>query len=211
MNFRPGSGMIAVILVLAFMMTVGIAVLMITSSGSKVSAAMRYQEEAFNAAEAGFDAAKAVIEENFGSGLWGNFSEHYLTRIFTPAGIDIPFVNNDPAKPNPNYFRRLTDEQILQAIDPNHDGTPDLTSQDGQLIFLEQPFVYDRNGNLDERYRYTVFLIDDEAGTGLASDPTDVLMVCIGVVRSGPRLTDRILATCRLEIEIEIPLGGTNP
>jgi hypothetical protein len=30
-------------------------------------------------------------------------------------------------------------------------------------------------------------------------------MVCIGVVRSGPEITDRILATSRIEIEIELP------
>lgn len=55
--------MMIVILVLAFMLTVGVAVLAVTTSGPKVSASMRYQEEAFNAAEAGFDAARMSIDD----------------------------------------------------------------------------------------------------------------------------------------------------
>lgn len=193
-----GSGLIAVILVLAFMLTVGVAVLTVTSSGPKVSASMRYQEEAFNAAEAGFDAARITMEDSLASGTWGSFGDHYLK---SPDGIDIPFLNMNLATPNPNYFRRLTDEQILRLLDQNGDGQADNPLQ---VIFFEEPFVFDRNGNLDRRYRYTVFLIDDEAGFS-TTDPTDFLMVCIGMVRSGPNVSDRILATCRLEIEIELP------
>lgn len=193
-----GSGLIAVILVLAFMLTVGVAVLTVTSSGPKVSASMRYQEEAFNAAEAGFDAARMTIEDSLAAGSWGSFADHYLT---SPDGIDIPFLNMNLATPNPLYFRRLTDEQILRLLDQNSDGQADNPLQ---VVFFEEPFVLDRNNNLDLRYRYTVFIIDDEAGFN-TTDPTDFLMVCIGVVRSGPAITDRILATCRLEIEIELP------
>ncbi|MGB9906703.1 MAG: pilus assembly PilX family protein [Candidatus Saccharicenans sp.] len=193
-----GSGLIAVILVLAFMLTVGVAVLTVTSSGPKVSASMRYQEEAFNAAEAGFDAARMTMEDSIASGTWGSFGDHYLK---SPDGIDIPFQNMNLATPNLTYFRRLTDEQILQLLDQNGDGQADNPLQ---VIFFEEPFVYDRSGNLDGRYRYTVFIIDDEAGFN-TTDPSDFLMVCIGVVRSGPNVSDRILATCRLEIEIEIP------
>jgi len=196
-----GSGLIIVILVLAFMLTVGVAVLTVTSSGPKVSATMRYQEEAFNAAEAGFDAARMTIEDLLGNGAWLNFGNHYLTGVTNP-GIDIPFLNGDLTKPNPGYFRRLTDEQILNLLDNDHDGTCDYPDK---VVFFEQPFVYDQKRNLDQRYRYTVFLIDDEAGTGAATDPTDALVVCIGVVRSGPNPSDRIMATCRLEIEIEMP------
>ena len=193
-----GSGLIAVILVLAFMLTVGVAVLTVTSSGPKVSATMRYQEEAFNAAEAGFDAARMTMEDSLASGTWGSFGDHFLK---SPDGIDIPFINMNLATPNPIYFRRLTDEQILRLLDQNGDGQADNPLQ---VVFFEEPFVYDRNGNLDGRYRYTVFIIDDEAGFS-TTDPTDFLMVCIGVVRSGPNVSDRILATCRLEIEIELP------
>jgi hypothetical protein len=200
--------MMIVILVLAFMLTVGVAVLAVTSSGPKVSASMRYQEEAFNAAEAGFDAARMTIDDFFGNGLWANFTSHYLSGL-TANGIDMPFIGGNLETPNPGYFRRLTDEQVLSLIDNNHDGLPDGTAQ-GKLVFFEQPFVY-QGANPDQRYRYTVFLIDAEAGTGAATDPTDTLMVCIGVVRSGQAVADRILATCRLEIEVEMPQGGTTP
>jgi len=121
----------------------------------------------------------------------------------------MPFIGGNLEAPNPGYFRRLTDEQILNLIDNDHNGNPDGAAQ-GQLVFFEQPFVY-QGKDFDQRYRYTVFLIDDEAGTGAATDPTDTLMVCIGVVRSGQAVSDRILATCRLEIEIEMPQGGTTP
>ncbi|MCX8160107.1 MAG: hypothetical protein N3G18_04145, partial [Candidatus Saccharicenans sp.] len=170
-----GSGLIAVILVMAFMLTVGVAVLTVTSSGPKVSASMRDQEEAFNAAEAGFDAARMTIEDRIAAGTWGSFSDHYLT---SPSGIDIPFLNMNLATPNPLYFRRLTDEQILRLLDQNSDGRADNPLQ---VVLFEEPFVYDRSGNLDLRYRYTVFLIDDEAGYS-TTDPKDFLMVCIGVV-----------------------------
>jgi len=197
-NQPSGSGLIAVILVLAFMLTVGVAVLTVTSSGPKVSATMRYQEEAFNAAEAGFDATRMTMEDSLAAGTWGSFGDHYLT---SPPGIDIPFENMNLATPNPNYFRRLTDEQILGLLDQDQNGQADNPLQ---VVFFEEPFVYDRSGNLDLRYRYTVFLIDDEAGFS-TNDPSDFLMVCIGVVRSGPGISDRILATSRLEIEIELP------
>jgi len=199
---RRGSGLIVVILVLAFMLAVGVTVLVVSSTGPKVSSAMRFQEEAFNAAEAGFNAARVALEEFFLSRQWSSFSGHYLTGV-TQYGIDIPFINNDLSKPNPGYFRRLTDEQILNLLDPNHDGVADVATD--QLIFFEEPFNRQQSGNNDYRLTYTVFLIDDEAGTGGPSDPKDVLMVCIGVVRSGPRITDKILTTCRLEIGLEAP------
>ncbi len=192
-----GSGLIAVILVLAFMLTVGVAVLTVTASGPRVSAAMRYQQEAFNAAEAGFEAARTAIENNLAQGIWGNLTDHYLTD---PPGIDIPFHNMNLEDPNQLYYRRLTDEQILRLLDQDADGLPD---RPDQVVFFEEPFVYDSRGQLDERYRYTVFIIDDEAGIG-TTDSSDFLMVCIGVVRAGTRVTDRILSTCRLEIEIEV-------
>ena len=47
------------------------------------------------------------------------------------------------------------------------------------------------------------FLINDEAAGG-AADPNDVLLVVIGVVRSG----SRILATTRLEIVLAYVAGA---
>ncbi|HOP60959.1 MAG TPA: hypothetical protein PKZ60_06055 [Candidatus Saccharicenans sp.] len=186
----PGSGMMVVILVLAFMLTVGVAVLAITTSGPKVSASMRYQEEAFNVAEAGFDAARIRLSEEG----WSDFGDLYLKGL-TTGGIDVPFIGNDPNTPNPGYFRSMTDEQILSLIDKDHDG---------QFVFFEEPYAYDQTGAVQTNDRFTVFLIDKGAGSGSASDPLSALMVCIGVVRSGPNASDKILATSRLEIEIEI-------
>ncbi|HPU93528.1 MAG TPA: hypothetical protein PKU99_05235 [Candidatus Saccharicenans sp.] len=186
----PGSGMMVVILVLAFMLTVGVAVLAITTSGPKVSASMRYQEEAFNVAEAGFEAARIRLSEEG----WSDFGDLYLKGL-TTGGIDVPFIGNDPNTPNPGYFRSMTDEQILSLIDKDHDG---------QFVFFEEPYAYDQTGAVQTNDRFTVFLIDKGAGSGSASDPLSALMVCIGVVRSGPNASDKILATSRLEIEIEI-------
>jgi len=186
----PGSGMMVVILVLAFMLTVGVAVLAITTSGPKVSASMRYQEEAFNVAEAGFDAARIRLSEEG----WSDFGDLYLKGL-TTGGIDVPFIGNDPNTPNPGYFRSMTDEQILSLIDKDHDG---------QFVFFEEPYAYDQTGAVQTNDRFTVFLIDKGAGSGSASDPLSALMVCIGVVRSGPNASDKILATSRIEIEIEI-------
>jgi hypothetical protein len=50
---------------------------------------------------------------------------------------------------------------------------------------------------------YTAFLIDDEAG-GSTADPSDAILVVIGVVRAGTR----ILSTSRLEIVLAYQQGG---
>ncbi len=194
----PGSGMMVVILVLAFMLTVGVAVLAITTSGPKVSASMRYQEEAFNVAEAGFEAGRMRISEEG----WSDFGDLYLKGV-TNGGIDVPFIGNDPNNPNPGYFRCMTDEQILSLIDNDHNGQPDSVPIQS-FVFFEEPFVYSQTEPAQSNDRFTVFLIDKGAGNGSASDPLSALLVCIGVVRSGPEVSDKILATSRLEIEIEI-------
>jgi hypothetical protein len=48
-----------------------------------------------------------------------------------------------------------------------------------------------------------VFLIDDEAGGGVA-DATDAILVCIGTVELGNTIT-----TTRLEIELVLERSGT--
>jgi hypothetical protein len=187
-----GSSLIVVIIVIAFMLAVGVAILTLTGTGSKVSGSVRSQEEAFNTAEAGFDAARIVIENNFFDGTWTNLPDNCLQ---TPTGIDLPF---DAA-----YFRKKTDAELVAA----GSGVPLPTATNG-VIFKDQPFI--RNASGDDLTRtYTVFLIDDEADTanGAVPDPSDALVVCIGVVRAG----NRILATSRLEILIGIQVGGTNP
>jgi hypothetical protein len=190
---HKGSTLIVVILVISFLLAIGIAVLTVTSSGTAVSGSMRNQEMAFNAAEAGFEAARAAIQTAISNGTWTDFGDHYLDL---PTGFDIPFI---AGAVNPVYFRRHTDEEVLTMIAPY--GT-DPT----KVIYYNQPFVQDTSGNDDVRYTYTVFLVNDEAGGGTV-DPTDSLMVCIGVVRAGTK----ILATARLEIVLENQSVGTNP
>ena len=179
---EQGSGLIIVILVISFLLAVGIAVMTVTSTGPRVAGNVRNQEEAFNAAEAGFEASRRAISDNVDNAVWESFSDHCLRE---PTGIDLPFISGAV---NPDYFRRRTDEEVLTMILPYKDD-PD------KVIFYDQPYVRNAEGGDDLRYTYTSFLIDDEAGGG-ASDPGDVLLVCIGVVRAG----NTILSTARLEI-----------
>jgi hypothetical protein len=184
-----GISLIIVIMIMSFMLTVGVALLTITSTGPKVAANIRSQQQAFNAAEAGFDTAWTTIEENFASGLWGSFEDHYLKK---PNGID------DPSSEN-YYFRGLTDDEILNLIDPGGDGVADLDN----VLYYQEPFITEKGGTLDSRYTYTVFLIDDETGTK-TSDPADALMVCIGCVKVG----NKILSTSRLEVLLNTLVPG---
>jgi hypothetical protein len=183
-----GMGLIVVILVLAFMLTVGILLVTITSTGSKVTGNIRWQEQAFNAAEAGFDSAYLAIEDFFAGASWTSFDGHYL---IDPNGIDIPIDDL--------YFRKKTDAEIFDMLDPTGDGIPDYDN----VIFYKTPYIPDGLGGFDNRYTYTVFLIDDEKGGGLA-DPGDALLICIGAVQLGDTLI-----TSRVEVELVIELPGT--
>lgn len=191
-NCERGSSLIVVIMVVAFMLAVGVALLTITGTAPKVAGSVRNQEEAFNTVEAGFDAARIAVENNFFDGTWTNLPDNCLQ---TPTGIDLPY--------DANYFRKKTDAELV--ADPAAGGIPLPTATNG-VIFKDQPFI---NNATDLTRTYTVFLIDDEADTahGAVPDPSDTLMVCIGVVRAG----NRILSTSRLEILIGIQIGGTNP
>lgn len=181
-------GLIIVILVLAFMLTVGIVLVTITSTGSKVTGNIRWQEQAFNAAEAGFDSAYLAIEDFFAGASWTSFDGHYL---IDPTGIDLPLDDT--------YFRKKTDTEVLNLLDPTGDGNPDYDN----VIFYKTPFIPDGAGGFDLRYTYTVFLIDDERGGG-APDPGDALLICIGAVQLGDTLI-----TSRVEVELVIELPGT--
>ncbi len=183
-----GMGLIVVILVLAFMLAVGIVLVTITGTGSKVTGNIRWQEQAFNAAEAGFDSAYLAIEDFFAGASWTSFDGHYL---IDPAGIDIPLDDN--------YFRKKTDTEVLDLLDPTGDGNPDYDN----VIFYKTPYIPDGGGGYDTRYTYTVFLIDDERGGG-APDPGDALLVCIGAVQ----IADTLI-TSRVEVELVIELPGT--
>jgi hypothetical protein len=111
--------------------------------------------------------------------------------LIDPAGIDIPLDDM--------YFRKKTDIEVLGLLDPTGDGNPDYDN----VIFYKTPYIPDGAGGFDNRYTYTVFLIDDERGGG-APDPGDALLVCIGAVELG-----ETLITSRVEVELVIELPGT--
>lgn len=185
---EKGMGLVIVILVMVFLSTIGLALVATTATGPAVAANVRTQQEAFNAAEAGFDAAWINIQGYFSGGGWTSFENHYLKD---PTGIDLPGDSN--------YFRSLTDEELLNTVGDFDAGT---TGYDN-VIFYKQTYIPAKGGGLDPKYTYSAFLIDDEWGAG-TSDHNDVILVCIGVVQKGGRLT-----TTRLEIELAIDLGSS--
>jgi Tfp pilus assembly protein PilX len=149
-----GSSLIIVIIIMAFMLSVGVAVLVITGVAPKVSGSVRDQEEAFNAAEAGFEAARIQIENNLLSGSWNSLNGFCLR---TPSGIDNPL--------QANYFRRQPDTSLVQTLSAGTTG----------VLYSNQSYIQTTSGHNDTSRTYTVFLIDQ----GLASD---ALLVSIGVV-----------------------------
>jgi hypothetical protein len=191
---EKGMALIIVVIVLAFLQVIGLVLLQVTGTGPKVAGNIRTQQQAYNSAEAGFDVAWAEIEEYFSIGEWAHFDGHYLIE---PLGIDDPQSDN--------YFRKLTDLELLNLIDPDGDDIPDV----GTVIFCRKTYApaqderYEAADGTDTRYRYTVFLIDDEAGGGI-SDANDALLVCIGSVTIGENIT-----TSRLEIELVLERPGT--
>lgn len=182
-----GSALVVVVLVLAFLQIVGLVLFTVTAAGPRIAGNLHTQQIACNAAETGFDVAWTEIEEFLSTGTWANFEGHYLSE---PVGIDDPISDN--------YFRKKTDAELLNLIDPNGDGSPDLST----VIHFRQPFIL--NGGVpDTRYTYTIFLIDDEAGSGV-SNQDDALMVCIGSVGTGNNMT-----TTRIEVELVLQVPGT--
>jgi hypothetical protein len=161
-----GVALIIVIIVLAFMFAVVLALVSVTRSGPNVAANMRWHQMAFNAAEAGVDSALKYINENM-----ADFYGQCRTTYGGSSGLD------DPA--SPNFFRKLTDHQILTDIQTNADN----------YIYSNVAMPYDSN------FSYTVFLVDDDGG-GPSPDPTDAILVCIA---QGPQNT-----YVRLEITLAV-------
>lgn len=170
---------------MAFMLAVGVAILSITGIAPKVSGSVRDQEEAFNTAEAGFETARLTIERSLLDGTWPGLQDNCLR---TPVGIDLP--------PDANYYRRQSDLALTQILAEGTTG----------VLFKDHPFLKTAAGADDLTRTFTVFLIDDEAGSP-TPDVTDAMLVCIGVVRSG----NRILATSRLEVLLGLGNTGGNP
>lgn len=172
-----GSTLLVIILVITFMLGVGIALLSVSSTGSRLAGNMRSQEDAFNVAEAGFEAARIAIDRYFLEGSWSRLQDNCMTQ---PTGIDLPV--------EANYFRKLSDMALIQVVTAGSTG----------VVFYEEPMLLPGTNTPDPSRRYTVFLIDDEAGAPANPDPSDALMVCIGVVRAG----NRVLSTARIEVLI---------
>ncbi len=185
---EKGVGLIIIILIVGFMLTVGLSLVTMTGTGPDVASNVRGHQKAFNAAEAGFDATWVILEDSFATGAWGSFAGQYLKD---PAGIDDPLSTE--------YFRRKTDDEILNLIDPDGDGNPDL----GPVLFYKEPYAFKSDGSVDPLYTYTVFLIDDEAGGGDPTNDNDAILVCIGSAGIGKNRT-----TNRLEIELAMQLPG---
>jgi hypothetical protein len=173
-----GSGLIVIIMIVAFMLAVGMLLLTVTGTSPKVSDSMRLQGLAFDAAEAGFNQAWAVLNDAFNSQVYSSFAGHYRTQY---NGVDN--IMDDPILTNPYYFRKLTDEQIVTDCLANPDPST--------IIFNSEPLA------TDPRCTYTVFLINDEAPNTITPNDNDCILLCIG---RGPRNTYK-----RLEILIECP------
>jgi len=192
-----GSALVIVLLIVALLIGIGVPLLLLTGTGPKLSGSLRFHEEAFNAAEAGGDAAVAALRNSLANGVWTSFEDRYLTL---PAGIDIAMDLS--GNPNPGYFRRKTDQELFQLLDPNGDGTADYPN----VLYFHQVFAKNGLGEDDDRVTYTAFLINDEASGGTV-DHTDALLVVIGAVRAGTRILD----TVRLEIVLAIEETETAP
>jgi hypothetical protein len=171
-----GVGLIILIMVIAFLLTVGILLLFVTGTGPEVAGNVRLQERAFNAAEAGFDAIWRVLNESILNGTISDFSAQYRTTYNGQPVLDIPPTES---LDNPYYFRMLTDEELVA----------DMERDPSNVLFVNQPL------SNDPSLSYTVFLINDEAG-GITPNDRDCLVVCIG--RAGQN------TFARIEVMIEI-------
>ena len=159
---QRGSGLIVVIMVVAFMLAVGMLLLTVTGTSPKISDNIRLQGMAFDAAEAGFNSAWGVLNDQFLNRVAENFAGAYRTTFGGNAGLDDP--------QSPFYFRSLTDEQIWA----------DMVADNANTIFVAEPLA------TDPRCSFSVFLINDEAPGTVVADDRDCIMVCIG---RGPRNT----------------------
>ncbi len=172
-----GSGLIAVIMIVAFMLAVGMLLLSVTGTSPKISDSIRLQGLAFDAAEAGFNTAWGLLNDQFLLQGGENFGGMYRTTYGVSAGLDDPLSQF--------YFRSLTDQQLWDDLVANPPAVGG-----GEFALVDQPLP------TDPRCSFTVFLINDEAPGTIVADDRDCIMVCIG---RGPRNTFK-----RLEIVIEV-------
>jgi hypothetical protein len=168
-----GAGLIIMIIVVAFLLSVGILLLFVTGTGSAVATNVRQQERAFSAAEAGFDATFESLNTGIViSKSVTDFSTMYRTTFGGQPGLD------DPA--SPNYFRRRTDDELWA----------DVVSDPTNAVFVNQPL------STDSSLTYTVFLVNDEAVAGVTANDMDCLVICLG--RAGRNTYARIEVTIEI-------------
>jgi Tfp pilus assembly protein PilX len=170
-----GSGLIVIIMIVAFMLAVGMLLLSVTGTSPKAADSMRLQGMAFDAAEAGFNAAWVILNDNFLNKVISSFNGQYRTSFGGAPGLD------DPT--SPNYFRGLTDAQLVADVAADNTAA-------NPALYSSEPLAS------DPRCAFTVFLINDEAPGTIVIDDNDCILVCIG---RGPRNTFK-----RLEIVIEV-------
>lgn len=179
-NRERGSGLIIIIMIVAFMLAVGMLLLSVTGTSPKVSDNIRLQGLAFDAAEAGFDAAWASLNDSFMTMSYTSFSGHYHADYAgNPGVLDKP----GPITTHPFYFRNLTDAEIYGDCLENA-GVYGTTLIWNNIQIDPDPAVAD--SATDFVASYTVFLINDE---GAVADDHDCTMVCIG--RYGRRAATR--------------------
>ena len=159
---QRGSGLIVIIMIVAFMLAVGMLLLTVTGTSPKVSDSMRLQGMAFDAAEAGFNSAWIVLNDAFLNKVYSSFAGQYRSNFGGAPGLDDPL--------SPSYFRGLTDEQLVA----------DIAADPTNAIFNSEILA------TDPRCAFTVFLINDEAPGTITADDNDCILVCIG---RGPRNT----------------------
>ncbi len=156
-----GTALIIVVIILFFMVAVGFALYSVTGTNPNMAGNIRWHERVLYAAEAGVKASLDLLSQT-------QTSFQYRTTFGGATGLDDPL--------SPYYFRRLTDEQLVNDV---------ATSTDN-FLFASQSLPD------DTRLTYTSFLVDPMA-VNPASAHTQALMVCIG---KGPQNT-----YVRLEIE----------
>jgi len=173
-----GVGLIIMIIVIAFLLSVGILLLFVTGTGSAVAGNVRQQERALDAAEAGFDATFEQLNSNIIlNQTISDFTLLYRTIFNGQPGLD----DSSPNPANPNYYMRLTDEELWA----------DVVKDPTNAIFVNQPLT------TDSSMAYTVFLINDEGAPGVTINDRDCDIICLG--RAGRNTYARII----VKIEIQ--------
>src|SRR4030042_5609346 len=143
-----GLTLLILIIVIAFLLSVGTLLLSVTGTGPEVASNIRLQERAFNAAEAGFDEAWRELNDRIISGAWLYVAGQYRKKYSTYGDI-LDYPGTDLA-PNPYFFRSVTDAELVA----------DMTSDNANTLYVNQPLTN------DSTLSFTVFLIDDKNYTG---------------------------------------------